>query len=70
MQCVFVVRFPSADQYLYHDRNWAASAAPLGIHRQALGYRLQRIEQLTGRSLKNTRDLAELWIARAALKRT
>ncbi|MFD1210731.1 PucR family transcriptional regulator [Arthrobacter sp. GCM10027362] len=55
--------------YLDHDRNWTAAAAQLGIHRQTLGYRLQRIEKLTGRSLKNTRDLAELWIARTALKR-
>ncbi|GAA3681470.1 hypothetical protein GCM10023081_19390 [Arthrobacter ginkgonis] len=54
--------------YLDEDRNWASTAQALGIHRQTLAYRLARIEKLTGRSLKSTRDLAEFWVARIALK--
>lgn len=54
--------------YLDEDRNWMATANALGIHRQTLAYRLTRIEQLTGRSVKSTRDLAEFWVARIALK--
>lgn len=54
--------------YLDEDRNWASTALSLGIHRQTLAYRLGRIEKLTGRSLKSTRDLAEFWVARIALK--
>jgi purine catabolism regulator len=55
--------------YLDQDRNWNSTAEKLGIHRQTLAYRLQRIEKLTGRSLKSTRDLAEFWIARTVLRR-
>lgn len=55
--------------YLDEDKNWTVTAQKLGIHRQTLASRLQRIEKLTGRSLKSTRDLAELWIARTALMR-
>lgn len=54
--------------YLDEDRNWKATSGALGIHRQTLAYRLTRIEKLTGRSLKSTRDLAEFWVARIALK--
>lgn len=54
--------------YLDQDRNWTATASVLGIHRQTLAYRLTRIEKLTGRSLKSTRDLAEFWVARIALR--
>lgn len=56
--------------YLDNERSWTATANALGIHKQTLAYRLQRIESLTGRNLKNTRDIAELWIARSALKRS
>jgi len=54
--------------FLDEDRNWAATAERLGIHRQTLAYRLKQIEKATGRSLKRTRDVAELWIARTALR--
>ncbi|WP_164520468.1 PucR family transcriptional regulator [Specibacter cremeus] len=53
--------------YLDNDRNWTATAAGLGVHRQTLGYRLKRIEEETGRSLKSTRDVAELWFACSAV---
>jgi purine catabolism regulator len=55
--------------YLDNERNWSATAAALGVHKQTLAYRLQRIEKLTGRNLKSTRDIAEMWIARSALER-
>ena len=44
---------------LDHDRSWQQSAAALHIHKQTLGYRIRRIEQLTGRGLSRTQDLAE-----------
>ncbi len=49
--------------YLANARSWAATAEELSTHRQSLAYRLQQIEEATGRSLKSSRDLAELWIA-------
>ena len=52
--------------YLENDRNWATTSVAMGVHRQTLGYRLKRIEAETGRSLKSTRDLSELWIACSA----
>jgi purine catabolism regulator len=48
---------------LRHDRSWQQSAAELHIHKQTLGYRIRKIEQLTGRGLARTEDLAEWWFA-------
>jgi purine catabolism regulator len=48
---------------LAHDRSWQQSAAELHIHKQTLGYRIRRIEQLTGRGLTRTQDVAEWWFA-------
>jgi purine catabolism regulator len=45
------------------DRSWQRAAAELHIHKQTLGYRLRKIEQLTGRGLTRTEHLAELWFA-------
>ena len=39
------------------------AAAELYVHEHTLSYRLKRIEQLTGRSLKTYRDTFELWLA-------
>ena len=36
------------------------------LHRQTVVYRLDRMEQLTGRSVRRTKDLAELWLARTS----
>ena len=44
-----------------------AAATRLMIHKHTLAYRLKRVEQLTGRSLATTGDLAELWLALRAL---
>lgn len=45
------------------DRSWQRAAAELHIHRQTLGYRIRRIEQITGRGLTRTDHIAEWWIA-------
>lgn len=49
--------------FLEADRSWQVAAERLDIHRQSLGYRIGRIESITGRSLKATSDVAELWLA-------
>jgi purine catabolism regulator len=48
---------------LRHNRSWRLAAADLHIHKQTLGYRVRRIEQLTGRGLTRTDHIAELWFA-------
>jgi hypothetical protein len=48
---------------LRHDRSWQLAAAELHIHKQTLGYRIRKIEQLTGRGLTSTEHLAEWWFA-------
>ena len=45
------------------DRSWQAAAAQLHIHKQTLGYRLRKIEALTGRGFVRTEHLAEWWMA-------
>jgi hypothetical protein len=48
---------------LDHDRSWQLAAAALHIHKQTLGYRIRKIEQLTGRGVTRTQHLAEWWFA-------
>ncbi len=48
---------------LRHDRSWQLAAAELHIHKQTLGYRIRKIEQLTARGLTRTEHLAEWWFA-------
>ncbi|WP_217236633.1 PucR family transcriptional regulator [Streptomyces sp. AC555_RSS877] len=48
---------------LRRDRSWQSAADELHIHKQTLGYRLRRIEQLTGRGVTRTDHIAELWFA-------
>jgi PucR C-terminal helix-turn-helix domain len=48
---------------LRHNRSWQSAAAELHIHKQTLGYRIRKIEQITGRGLTRTEDLAEWWFA-------
>jgi len=45
------------------NRSWQLAAAELHIHKQTLGYRIRKIEQLTGRGLARTEHLAEWWFA-------
>jgi purine catabolism regulator len=49
--------------FLHADRSWRDAAAELHVHRQTLGYRLRRIEQLTGRGISRTDDIAQWWLA-------
>lgn len=49
--------------YLECDRSWKAAAERLGVHHQTLGSRLARIEQLTGRRVSSSADIAECWWA-------
>ncbi|HEY1324526.1 MAG TPA: helix-turn-helix domain-containing protein, partial [Streptosporangiaceae bacterium] len=48
---------------LRHNRSWQLAAAELHIHKQTLGYRIRKIEQITTRGLTSTEHLAEWWFA-------
>lgn len=52
--------------FLDHDLQWNETAETLQLHRQTVVYRLDRVEQITGRSVRRTKDLAELWLARTS----
>ncbi len=49
--------------YLDRTSNIEAAAQELGIHRHTMRARLRRIGELTGRSLSDSADLLELWLA-------
>ena len=49
--------------FLEENRSWQRAAARLFVHKQTLVYRIERVEQLTGRQLQSTGDVAELWLA-------
>jgi purine catabolism regulator len=51
------------DTYLQCDRSWVQTAAALSVHRQTVVYRIQRIEQITGRAVAETATIAEFWLA-------
>jgi PucR family transcriptional regulator, purine catabolism regulatory protein len=51
------------DTYLQCDRSWVQTAAALNVHRQTVVYRIQRIEQITGRVVAETATIAEFWLA-------
>jgi purine catabolism regulator len=48
---------------LSNQRSWQRAAESLHVHRQTLVYRMRRVEELTGRRLDETDDVAELWLA-------
>ena len=52
--------------YFAHDLDIAATAASLHMHRNSLRYRLARVEQLLGRSLKQPATIAAVYVALAA----
>ncbi|MFW0797604.1 PucR family transcriptional regulator ligand-binding domain-containing protein [Gordonia sp. CPCC 205515] len=56
------------DAYLSLDRSWTETADQLLIHRQTLGYRLKKIEALTGRSTKSSADISSFWNALVAYR--
>jgi len=49
--------------FLQENRSWQGAAGRLHVHKQTLVYRMRRVEQLTSRSLSNTADVADLWLA-------
>jgi purine catabolism regulator len=49
--------------FLEENRSWVKASARLFIHKQTLVYRMERVEELTGRRLSSTRDVAEFWMA-------
>jgi purine catabolism regulator len=54
--------------FLACRRSWQRTARELNIHRQTVVYRMDRVAELTGRTLLDTRDIAELWLALSALE--
>ncbi len=55
--------------FLQCNRSWTRATGKLFVHRQTLVYRMGRVEQLTGRKLNDTGDVAELWLALRAYRR-
>ena len=56
--------------WMERDRHNEAVAFALAIHPNTLAYRLRRFEQLSGRNLTSTADLAEVWLALRAAEHT
>lgn len=54
--------------FLENKRSWKQASELLCIHKQTLIYRIRRVEELTGRTLDETRDVAELWYALRTLE--
>jgi purine catabolism regulator len=53
--------------YLECDRSPSRASELLFIHAQTVNYRIARIQELTGRSMRSTGDVSELWFALRAL---
>jgi purine catabolism regulator len=51
------------DTFLRCERSWLQAARELAIHRQTVVYRIQRVEEITGRRIADTATLAEFWLA-------
>jgi purine catabolism regulator len=49
------------------DGSWQRAAAEMHVHKQTLGYRLRKVEELTGRGFVRSQHLAEWWFALQAL---
>ncbi|GAA1789625.1 hypothetical protein HC028_14535 [Planosporangium flavigriseum] len=49
--------------FLEENRSWTRAASRLFVHKQTLVYRMDRVEELTGRNLGSTADVAELWMS-------
>ena len=56
--------------YFDNERRLSAAAAILYVHKHTLGYRLKRVEELTGRKLNRVSDVSQLWLATRALQVT
>jgi purine catabolism regulator len=53
----------TVEAFLSCRRSWQRTATELHLHKQTVVYRIRRVEELTGRSLSETADIAELWLA-------
>ena len=51
------------DAYLRCDRSWVRTAKTIGVHRQTVVYRIQRVEEITGRRINDSAAIAEFWLA-------
>lgn len=58
----------SLTAFLRHNGQRGPAASELKVHRNTLRNRIDRIESLTGRSLEDPDDRAELWLALRALE--
>jgi purine catabolism regulator len=53
----------SLEAFIEQNGQWERAARELFCHRHTLRYRIKRVEQLTGRDLRNARDRIEFWLA-------
>ena len=53
----------SLEAFIEANGQWERAARILFCHRHTLRYRIQRVEQLTGRSLDSARDRIDFWLA-------
>ncbi len=53
----------SLEVFIECNGQWERAARQLSCHRHTLRYRIQRVEQLTGRSLDSARDRIDFWLA-------
>jgi purine catabolism regulator len=53
----------SLEVFIECNGQWERAARKLYCHRHTLRYRIQRVEQLTGRSLDSARDRIDFWLA-------
>ena len=53
----------SLEAFIEQNGQWERAARELYCHRHTLRYRIRRVEQLTGRNLRNARDRIEFWLA-------
>lgn len=51
------------DAFLRCNRSWVKTAEAIGVHRQTVVYRIQRVEEITGRRITDTATIAEFWLA-------
>lgn len=56
------------DAFFSQQRSWQRTAEALHVHRQTVLYRIHQIEAITRRDMKDTADIAELWLGLRALR--
>ncbi|MGX6448169.1 PucR family transcriptional regulator, partial [Patulibacter sp. S7RM1-6] len=58
----------TVEAFLARNRSWQRTAQGLHLHRQTLVYRVRRFEEISGRKLDDTADVAEVWLALRTLR--